>query len=96
MNRIGTIATAASVPMTSRTNSQSPRLRLRARLCVALEQRQVPDVRLPAEIEEIAEERNRADGEIDDRIDQHPKLDDARDAQAHARAAAGARRKTAS
>ena len=51
---------------------------------VPLEQLHVPVVGLPRHVERIAEERHCADHRVDDHVQQHPQLHDARDAELHA------------
>src|SRR4029078_8962611 len=51
---------------------------------VALEQREVPDIRLPAKIKEVADNRHQTDQQIKRRVDQHPHLNDPRNAHPHA------------
>lgn len=45
-----------------------------------LQQREVPDVGLPREIEQVPEQRHRADHRIDRHIEHHPEEHDARHA----------------
>src|SRR4030095_14412030 len=48
---------------------------------VTLEQRVVPVVGLPREIEDVAGNRKHADEGVDGHVEDHSKLDDARDAE---------------
>src|SRR4051812_30956568 len=55
----------------------------RSRMSVTLQKREVPDVCLPSNIKQIANQWNEADEDVDDGVDQHSKLNDARNAHPH-------------
>ena len=63
------------------TNSQSPRHARVLLVRVPLEQRQVHVVRLPGEVEQIAQQRHEADEGVDRDVEDHPQLHDLRDAE---------------
>src|SRR6188768_2938179 len=48
----------------------------RLRMRVALEQREIPDIRLPSKIKEVANNRDQANHHIDRGVDQHSQLND--------------------
>ena len=73
----GVIAISASSPRRPHEQVVPPRRR-HAGAGVAFEQGQVAQVRLPPDIDEIAQDRHQPDEHVDGRVQDHPRLDDDR------------------